>query len=139
MREIYHCLWIDVHAEKVYKAVTEKSGLAGWWTKNLEAQPVEGSISSFRFGSGAFNKMKVKNLDLNKVEWECVDGHPEWKNTKISFELHAEDNKTKLIFSHYGWPRQSEFCAECNFIWAYYLQSLKDFCETGKGTPNPGN
>jgi len=37
MREIYHCLTIDVPAEKVYKAVTEKSGLSGWWTKNVEA------------------------------------------------------------------------------------------------------
>lgn len=139
MREIYHCLLIKAPVEKVYKSVTEKSGLSGWWTKNVDAQPVEGSISTFRFGTGAFNKMKVKSLDTNKVEWECVDGHTEWINTKISFELHAVDSKTKLIFSHYNWPQQSEFCAECSFIWAYYLQSLKDFCETGRGTPNQGN
>lgn len=139
MREIYHCLTIDVPADKVYKAITEKSGLSCWWTRDTEAEPVEGSISAFRFGSGAFNKMQVKNLDKHKVEWECVDGHPEWKNTKVSFELHEEDNNTKLIFSHYNWQEQSEFCAECSFIWAYYLQSLKDFCETGKGTPNTGS
>lgn len=60
MREIYHCLLINAYVEEVYKSVTEKSGLSGWWKRNLDAQPVAESISTFRFSSGAYNKMKNK-------------------------------------------------------------------------------
>ncbi|MEJ2614945.1 MAG: hypothetical protein P8Z35_08305, partial [Ignavibacteriaceae bacterium] len=74
MKEIFHCIWINAPLQKVYRAVTEKSGLAGWWTKSLDVANIAGSISTFRFKSGAFNKMKIKNLDHAKIEWECVDG-----------------------------------------------------------------
>jgi hypothetical protein len=29
----------------------------------------------------------------------------------------------------------ADFYANCNFHWGFYLQSLKDFCESGKGKP----
>ena len=38
-----------------------------------------------------------------------------------------------------GWPlaRDDDFYALCNTTWASYMQSLKDLCETGTGTPYP--
>jgi uncharacterized protein YndB with AHSA1/START domain len=69
MKEIYHCIWINAPIKKVFRAVTEKDGLSGWWTKSVEADNKVGSISTFRFKSGAFNKMKIKSLDPTKVEW----------------------------------------------------------------------
>jgi hypothetical protein len=118
--------------------LTDNSGLFGWWTKNLEGTGAVGSISTFRFKSGAFNKMKIKSLKQDKVEWECVGGHEEWKGTKITFELHSDGDQTKLCFSHFGWKNQSEYVGECSFIWANYLLSLQKFCETGYGTPDNG-
>jgi uncharacterized protein YndB with AHSA1/START domain len=138
MKEIFHCIWINAPLQKVYRAVTEKSGLAGWWTKSLDVANIAGSISTFRFKSGAFNKMKIKNLDHAKIEWECVDGHDEWVGTQITFELKENDNGTKVCFSHYNWKTQSEYTGECSFHWAHYLDSLKKLCETGYGTPNEG-
>ena len=75
MKEIYHCFWVNVPLEKVYWALTEKSGLSGWWTRSLDVDGTVGSTSTFRFKSGAFNKMKIKSLNPNKIEWVCVDGH----------------------------------------------------------------
>ncbi len=139
MKEIYHCFWINAPLRKVYWAVTEKSGLSGWWTKSSEVSNRVGGISTFRFKSGAFNKMKIKSLSPTKIDWECVDGHEEWIGTQVTFELRKDGDGTKVCFSHYGWKTQSEYTGECSFHWANYLVSLKKLCETGYGTPDEGS
>ncbi len=138
MKEIYHCLWIHASLQKVYWALTEQTGLSGWWTKSADVQNELGSISTFRFQSGAFNRMKITDLGSNRIEWECVDGHEEWIGTQITFELREDDEATKVCFSHYGWKTQSEYTGECSFHWAYYLDSLRNLCETGHGMPSEG-
>lgn len=138
MKEIYHCFNIGASAEKVYSALTSKSGLSGWWTKSAEVDGTVGSISTFRFSSGAFNKMLITDAEPGKIEWKCVDGHDEWKETKLTFELRQESGGTKVCFSHYSFREQTEYVGECSFHWAYYLTSLQQYCETGKGTPDKG-
>jgi hypothetical protein len=98
-----------------------------------------GSISTFRFKSGAFNKMQIKRLEPDYVEWECMDGHQEWVGTQICFELRREEGRTKVCFSHSGWEELTEYVGECSFHWANYLWSLQKYCETGQGRPNEGS
>jgi uncharacterized protein YndB with AHSA1/START domain len=138
MKEIYHCLEINAPIKRVYWAVTEKNGLSGWWTKNLEFNNKADSVYTFRFKSGAFNKMKIKNISPTKIEWECIDGHSEWIGTQITFDFRKDDDQTKVCFSHYNWKTQSEYTGECSFHWAHYLLSLKKLCETGSGIPDEG-
>jgi uncharacterized protein YndB with AHSA1/START domain len=136
MKEIYHCLQIEAPQEDVFRAVTERAGLSGWWTKNLEHSGKPGSVSTFRFRSGAFNRMKITTVRPDKVSWECVDGHDEWIGTRITFELRPDDGGCKVCFAHFGFERQSEYVGECSFHWAGYLLSLKNYCETGTGNPD---
>lgn len=124
--------------DTVLKAVSSKSGLASWWTKNMDHIGMVGSISTFRFKSGAFSKMKIIKAEPGLIEWLCVDGHDEWKGTHVTFELENQGEETKVCFSHYGFKEQTEYVGECSFHWANYLISLKNFCETGKGMPNEG-
>jgi len=138
MKEIYHCFWVHAPMQKVYWALTDPVGLTGWWTKKADVQNEMGGVTTFRFQSGAFNKMRITNLEPNKIEWECVDGHEEWIGTQILFELRDDEGSTKVCFSHFGWQTQSEYTGECSFHWAYYLNSLKKLCETGQGMPNEG-
>lgn len=138
MKEIYHCFRVSAPLEKVYSALTTRSGLSGWWTKNSDVVGAVGSVSTFRFSSGAFNKMLITNLEPGKIEWRCVDGHDEWKETQVTFELKADNEKTKVCFAHYGFSRQTEYVGECSFHWAYYFISLQKFCERGLGTPDEG-
>ncbi len=138
MKEIYHCFWVKAPPEDVYRAVVDKSGLSGWWTRSLEVNGKAGSVSTFRFKSGAFNRMKVRSLKPGKVEWECVDGHEEWIGTHITFDFRRDGNRTKVCFSHYGFKNQSEYVGECSFHWANYLVSLQEYCETGQGKPDQG-
>jgi uncharacterized protein YndB with AHSA1/START domain len=135
-----HFIEIDAPVDVVYLAITTQEGLAGWWTTSAVAKPVEGSISEFTFNSGAFNKMKVaKLLNSKKVMWECVDGAEAWIGTKITFDLEEKKGQTILRFMHFEWRETCDFFAKCNSTWARYLTSLKAFCETGKGTPDPAH
>ncbi|MDH3891861.1 MAG: SRPBCC domain-containing protein [candidate division Zixibacteria bacterium] len=138
MKEIYHCLHISAHLQEIYSALTDKEGLAGWWTKDVDVEGTPGSVSTFRFASGAFNQMKIVLLEPTRVCWECVDGHTEWIGTHVLFELSQDDEGVRVCFSHYGFREQTEYVGACSFHWAYYLTSLQKYCETGQGTPNEG-
>ncbi len=82
--------------------------------------------------------MRLVNLVPNrKVEWECIEGDERWVGTKFTFDLEEKDGQPVLRFSHYDWAGDDDFYALCNTTWASYMQSLKDLCETGTGTPYP--
>jgi uncharacterized protein YndB with AHSA1/START domain len=100
MKEIYHCFRIIAAIQIVCQALTSESGLAGWWTNDLEYSGEPGSISTFRFKSGSFNKMQIIESQPQRIEWLCVEGHAEWKCSRITFELYPQDVQTKVCFSH---------------------------------------
>jgi uncharacterized protein YndB with AHSA1/START domain len=138
MKEIYHCFDIQSAQDKVFKTIIEKDGLAGWWTKSLDHSGEVGTVSTFRFESGAFNSMKIIKIEPDFIEWLCLDGHEQWIGTHITFELHNNDTGTEVRFSHFGFREQTPYVGSCSFMWAAYLSSLQQFCETGHGNPNPG-
>lgn len=160
MPNIRHELIIAAPAEKIYNALTNQEGLSAWWTPNTNAQPEPGSIARFPFGSGYFKEMKIIALEPSRrVDWLCITGADEWVGTAISFQLYAGDknalldahpeaqgqveqnmNKgeaTLLVFHHDNWKAYTPMFAECNYTWARFLNSLKQYCETGKGRPWP--
>jgi uncharacterized protein YndB with AHSA1/START domain len=53
MPDILHRVGIQASAEKVYWALTDEEGLAGWWTRKVEASPGVGSVIEFRFDDKA--------------------------------------------------------------------------------------
>ena len=78
-----------------------------------------------------------------RLTWQTVHAHPSWHGTRVRFELsdngNGNGNGTELAFSHVGWREITPFVEHCNFAWARYLQSLKDYCETGAGDPYSEN
>ena len=60
----------------------------------------------------------------------------EWTDTKISFELSNEDEKTKVHFTHFGLTPQVECYQSCTRGWDYFINgSLYQFLTAGQGTP----
>lgn len=136
MPDIIHFFQIKSPAEKVYKAITTKEGIDGWWTEENTADSKVGSIIEFNFGEQYQNRMKVLTLVENKlVEWECLEGDLEWVGTKYKFEIMEEEQSCWIRFSHTDWDEQTDFYGMCNYHWGLYMKSLKSFCEAGKGTP----
>ncbi|MCK5402242.1 MAG: SRPBCC domain-containing protein [Flavobacteriaceae bacterium] len=133
---IKHLYYIDASNDEVFNALTTIEGLSNWWTEQTSGNPELEGVIEFRFGKQNFNKMKVETIVENKaVRWKCIDGHSDWINTIISFELDTNENKTRLRFAHNNWPTNSDFFSHCSFSWARYLESLRQLLEKGKGQP----
>lgn len=140
MADIKHLVVIDGPVERVYRALTEQSGLARWWTTQTVAQPEVGSICEFRFGDRYHNRMRIVGLEPNeRIEWECLKGDEEWVGTSFVFDLEPRDGQTILRFAHGGWRAVTDFFAHCNYHWGFYMRSLKSYCETGQGEPFSGD
>jgi len=136
--DILHRVGIKAPAGQVFRALTEPAGLAGWWTRDVAAEPAAGAVNQFRFGDKGYNQMKVVELVPSaRVRWLCVDGAEEWIGTKVSFDFKQQDGLTIVLFAQRGWREPVEFMHYCSTKWGTYMQSLKSLCETGKGTPYP--
>jgi uncharacterized protein YndB with AHSA1/START domain len=136
MTEIKQLFHIAAPRNKVYEALTTTSGLAAWWTVQTSGESVPGGTLEFRFGAQFFNKMKVLEMKPNEtLVWECVQGAPDWIGTKITLSLDENEGKTRVRFSHVGFKEANDFYAQCNFSWGRYMESLRNYCEKGKGTP----
>ena len=140
--DILHRVGIKASPDEVYKALTTREGLAGWWTRNTQAESKVGGALRFRFSAdgkeiGGFD-MKVLELRPGKrVLWQVVDGPQEWIGTKISWDLKQDGEYTIVLFQHQDWKEPVEFMSHCSTKWAIFLMSLKSLVETGKGAPSP--
>ena len=136
MAELKHLVVIDAPVNTVYRALTEQTGLAGWWTQEAVAEPQVESFAEFNFGDRYHNKMRIVGLDEDKrIEWECLEGDEEWVGTTFIFSLEPIDGQTIVRFSHGNWRAMTDFFATCNYHWGFYMRSLKSYCETGQGEP----
>lgn len=139
MVDILHRVGIRSSVDDVYKALTTREGLAGWWTSNTQGESSVGGVLQFRFGAGGFD-MKVLELQPStRVLWQVVDGPPEWIGTRVSWELKQDGDFVVILFKHLGWKEPVEFMHHCSTKWAVFLLSLKSLVETGKGAPDPND
>ena len=130
---IKHLFHINSPKEKVYEAISGIHGLSNWWTTQVTGESIPGGILQFRFGEYSTD-MKVISLRPNEnVTWECVGGSPEWIGSKITFNMDSNDGKTRVRFEQAGWKEAGDFYAACCFSWGRYMESLRQFCQTGKG------
>jgi uncharacterized protein YndB with AHSA1/START domain len=145
MVSIIHRIGIRSAPGNVYNAISTIKGLANWWTEEVAGdEHVGGKIKfTFRTTAGEIKGemvMEVKALDPGKtVKWQCVEGPGEWLGTEITFDLSEQDGQTIIIFGHRNWREAVEFTAHCSMKWAVFLLSLRDYAETGKGKPSPGD
>ena len=140
MADILHMVAIKAPPAKIFAALSEQSGLAGWWTQDVQAEPKVGTIAKFRFRDGMGPDMQILTLEQDKfVRWRCVANSfgEEWVNTELDFDLRPENGNTVVRFSHRGWLVESDFLRFCSLKWATFLLSLKHGVEAGRGEPWP--
>lgn len=131
---IQHQFHIAASKNIVYEALTTINGLQNWWTILTDGDPQINGELQFNFGDYIGPKMKVSALVPNEsVEWICIDSKHGWLNHTFSFKLDIAEGKTAVHFIHHGWDEQGEFYAHCNFSWGRYLESLRQYCQTGNG------
>ena len=136
MATAFHLIEIESNIQKVMECFLSAEGIKGWWTEDASINSENPKIYELKFGPKYQNKMEVVNETENSVKWLCKDGADEWVGTTLNFDVEpVTENKCILRFKHDQWKESSDFFASCNTIWGYYMESIKGYCEKGKGTP----
>jgi uncharacterized protein YndB with AHSA1/START domain len=131
---IKHLFHIDASRQHVFKAITTIEGLSNWWTVQTQGSSGLGEHIQFDFGDYTGPQMKVTELIANeKVVWECVANNDGWLGHTFVFSLDENEGKTRIRFSQNGWPEQGDFYASCCFSWGRYMESLRQYCQSGRG------
>lgn len=137
---------VKADPEALFRALTERDGLAAFWTDDCEAEPVVGSVGRFRFPTGSEVKVRVDELEpARRVAWTMVTDTlqgPRWVGTKVTWELKpGPGGFTEVLFRQANWPADlsegswQTSLAGLTFAWACVLRALKGYAETG--TPQP--
>lgn len=141
MAAVKHLLKIEANPQKVYAALTTASGIRSWWTDTADLDEQVGGAGVFRFHYKDVVETKVHIINLQEpalVSWAVLDSfRPEQNGTIINFALRPDGKGTLLHFSQDGYQNDGDTYALMNTGWAYYLVSLKQYLEKGKGQPSP--
>ena len=133
MYSIKHLFHIDATRQKVYEALTDIKALSSWWTAQTTGEAAKDGTIHFRFGDVGPDMNVTETLPGEKVAWECVASPHGWVGNKLTFALDDNDGKTRVRFSHDGWNEEDDFYAICSFSWGRYMESLRQYCQTGRG------
>lgn len=135
MPSIEHLNTIKAPASKIYEALVTQQGLGEVWTTDLVVKPEVGVVNEFRFGNET-DRMKITRLEPEKrIEWLVMESDPQWIGTVISFDLSENNGVTSVVLKQEGWKEVTDFYRFCNYHWAWFLYSLKTYCEEGNGIP----
>jgi uncharacterized protein YndB with AHSA1/START domain len=137
---------VIVHAgpDAVFDALTTLSGLTAWWS------PVSGSGEAGGELSFIMNAAEpcVMRVDVAArpalVQWTCIscDFLPDWVGTRPTYTIiPLEDGTTEVRFRHIGLTPNLECIDMCTSGWNHFIPSLRDYVETGTGSPlgSPGD
>ncbi|GEO07830.1 SRPBCC domain-containing protein [Segetibacter aerophilus] len=141
-QDFHTSITVDATAHEAFECI---NNVTEWWTKNLEGSSQKtGDEFTVRFGDVHYSKQKlVEVVPGEKVVWLVTDSKlnfikdkQEWTNTKISFEISRENDKTRIDFRHIGLVPEIECFNNCTKAWDRYIKgSLLPLLVEGKGTP----
>lgn len=139
MSAIVEEITIAVAPERVWNALTRPEEIGHWWTNDLNVTPEVGSLAEFRFGESGDSVLRFEIAELDqgkKIHWIYRFGSvAKWAGTSVTWQLEPIQSGTKLAFSHDGFAKVDEAYEQTHENWSYFLNSLKSYLETGKGTP----
>ena len=123
---------------ELFDALTTLSGLAAWWTPATGSGDAGGQLQFF-FDPPEPCVMHVDQATRpSSVQWTVTDCGflPDWVGTRPTFTIAPVDGDAcELHFRHLGLTAQLDCIDECTRGWDHFLVSLRDYVETGRGSP----
>ena len=127
-------LHINSTKEKVFKALTESNDLSKWYTSEVNGKFELNEIISFEFVNFAKFKFKVIAIIQNEsVYLEIVESEFDNVGHIMKYDLDENDGKTRVRYTYEGFNEMDDSYANMNYSSAKYLESLRQYCQTGKG------
>jgi uncharacterized protein YndB with AHSA1/START domain len=134
---------ISARPESVYKAITNE--IDKWWTVLSNRALQVGDRLVVRFEKTTSWVMTVSQAIPNRsLAWnvaeanhdlECITRKDEWKETNIIWKIAGNETESTVTLTHQGLIPSLECYEICQSGWGYFLGSLKNYLETGKGYP----
>tara|TARA_B100000963_G_scaffold357358_1_gene379372 strand:- start:3352 stop:3786 length:435 start_codon:yes stop_codon:yes gene_type:complete len=127
-------LHINSPKEKVFKALTESSELSKWYTTIVDGKFNLNEIITVEFVNFAEFKFKVVALVPNEsVHLEIVESKFDNTGHLMKYDLDENDGKTRVRYTYEGFSEMDDSYANMNYSSAKYLESLRQYCQVGKG------
>ena len=137
-------LEVNTKPHLVFKAITCQ--IDKWWTIHSNKAASLNDNLTVKFGETTIKEMKITEVKENEsLVWEVTKAHidikelskkDEWVGTKIKWTISPTESGSKISFIHQGLTPLFECYDACEGGWNYFLDSLKSFLNTGKGTPH---
>lgn len=127
---IDHLLHINAPISKVFKAISEADNIKQWYTNDVVDNPDK--TKTFKWGE-MFLIVRCDEIENEKITWEFLESSMPIVSLHMTYELSESEGKTRVKFSYGNFSEKSDFFANQNFSSAKYLESLRQFCQTGNG------
>ncbi len=139
MEKTTHFIGVKCTIEDMFHAISEPSGLEKWWATSAEGITESGENLYLTFNNLTTLKFKYDEIIPNeKLVLTCFDSFKSWNNTQLIFEIKEKENQVFLTQIHQNINSEDiESLTYFTTKWTIYLLSLKQYLETGVGTPYP--
>jgi hypothetical protein len=139
-RDFTTTLVVDQKPKQVFESINNPQN---WWSGTVTGSADKlNDEFTYRFKDLHFSRQRiVEMIPDQKVVWlvtesiiNYAEDKNEWTDTKISFEISEQGNKTQLRFTHFGLHPDIECFDSCSNSWSQLIhQSLFSLITTGKG------
>ena len=130
MHQIEHLLHINAPLNKVYEAIKDVENIKHWYTTDIVDNL--DNTKTFKWGE-MFLITKCNEIENEKITWEFLESSMPIESLFMTYELSENEGKTRIRFTYGNFSEKSDFYANQNFSSAKYLESLRQFCQTGNG------
>ena len=130
MNQIEHLLHINAPLNKVYEAIKDFENIKQWYTTDIVDNL--DNTKTFKWGE-MFLIAKCNEIENEKITWEFLESSMPIESLFMTYELSENEGKTRVRFTYGNFSEKSDFYANQNFSSAKYLESLRQFCQTGNG------
>jgi hypothetical protein len=120
---------VDQSPEQVYAVIND---VRRWWTGDITGDSAQvGDEFTYQYEEIHRSTQRITELVPGKrVVWHVTDGYlkftsdpGEWTGTDLTFDITAEDGKTRVRFTHVGLRPASECYGSCSNAWGFYVNS----------------
>jgi uncharacterized protein YndB with AHSA1/START domain len=139
MKKTIHFIGAKCTKEDMFNAISKPSELGKWWATSAKGTVELGETLHLTFNNLTTLKFRYDEIVPNeKLVLTCYDSFKSWDKTQLIFEVEEKDNQVFLTQTHQNINSQdTESLTYFSSKWTVYLLSLKQYLETGIGTPYP--
>ncbi len=140
MQKTVHFIGAKTSKVQMFRAISTPEGLAAWWASSAQGQVKKGETLQLHFAGLTTLKFTYDMIEPDeKLVLTCYDSFKAWDQTQLVWTLEEKEGQVFLTHIHQNIPYGDlESLAYFSTKWTVYLLSLKQYLETGLGTPYPG-